>query len=277
MTSQACSGRMQVNLLGAWVDPVAPKDAIRLIMEWCSTRARQYVVTPNLDHCRLLQRNIELAAAYNQSGLAVADGWPLIAASRVTPYPLRQRVAGSDLVVPLCQAAARDGFSVFLLGSTSSVLNIAADKLRALAPGLKIAGFYAPPFGFEKDSGELEKINRLINEAQPHILFVALGAPKQELWMAASVPNLPIGAAIGIGGSLDFLAGNQRRAPLIFQRCGFEWFWRALEDPRRLGKRYLACIISLPELSLSHLKRHLFTKNGAVRQLAVSSPPGPMS
>ncbi len=267
MTSSGGAARVQVNLLGAWVDPVLPEDAIDQILNWCRTKTRKYIVTPNLDHCRLLRLDEKLSAAYNQSGLVVPDGWPLIAASRVTPYPIAKRVAGSDLIVPLCQRAAQGGYSVFLLGSTLEVLNAAADRLCAEAPGLKIAGVYAPPFGFEKDKNEVERINTHISSARPDILLVALGAPKQELWMASNVPNLPISAALGIGASLDFLTGKQRRAPGFFQALGMEWLWRALSNPRRLGKRYLACIVFLPGLSLSHLKRHLFTKQDAVRWL----------
>jgi N-acetylglucosaminyldiphosphoundecaprenol N-acetyl-beta-D-mannosaminyltransferase len=273
MSLQALPGRVQVSLLGAWVDPVAPKDAIQRILEWCSIGARQYVVTPNLDHCRLLRRNAKLAAAYNQSGMVIPDGWPLIAASRVTSYPLRRRVAGADLVIPLCKGAALSGFSVFLLGSTTEVLRIAAEKLRAEAPGLTVAGLHAPPLGFEADDREVKKINQLICEARPHIVLVALGAPKQELWMASNVPNLPIGAALGVGAALDFLAGRQRRAPRVFQALGLEWLWRALSDPHRLGKRYLACIVSLPALFLPHLRRHLLTKHNAIRRVNVPHLP----
>ena len=252
MTMSQQAVRVQVNLLGAWVDPVAREDAISRILEWCRTGVKHYVVTPNLDHCRMLRRDDRLAAAYNQSGLVIPDGWPLIAAS--------------------CQAAARGGFSVFFLGSTNDTLNGAADVLRSRAPGLKIAGLYSPPFGFHKDEAERDKINALITEARPDIVFVALGAPKQELWMSEHVPSLPIKAALGIGASLDFLAGKQHRAPSVVQAAGLEWLWRALSNPRRLGKRYLACIVSLPELFLDHLKRHLLTKHDTVRQLEAVQP-----
>lgn len=261
-----CASRIQVNLLGVWVDPVSPNEALEVMLDWCKSRARQYVVTPNLDHCRLLRSNRDFAAAYEKSGLVIPDGWPLVAASRITKCRIRRRVTGSDLIIPLCQSLALNGFSVFLLGSSPQVLRASAEKLKELASGLIISGAYSPPFGFENDKREVDAINRLITELRPHALIVALGAPKQELWMKAHVPNLPIGVAVGVGGTLDFLAGKQQRAPGIFQAVGFEWLWRAASSPRRLGPRYLLCLTLLPVLTIAHLKQHLITRHNTIRQ-----------
>jgi N-acetylglucosaminyldiphosphoundecaprenol N-acetyl-beta-D-mannosaminyltransferase len=252
----------RVYLLGAWVDPVDQDQALDEIMSWCRTEARQYVVTPNLDHCRLLRQNPAMAAAYDTAGLVLADGWPLVAASRMTAFPLRKRATGSDLILPLCRTAAQNGFSVFLLGSTDAVLAAVTEKFRTSFPELAIAGVYSPPFGFERDATELAKIDDMITRAKPHIVFVALGAPKQELWMAAHVSSLPIGGALGIGASLDFIAGTQRRAPAIVRHLAMEWAWRALSDPRRLMRRYVACVFVLPGLLLAHLRQHLILKDG---------------
>ena len=259
--------RTQINLLGAWVDSITHEEALETILMWCGTRARQYVVTPNLDHCRLLRGDCDFSSAYEQSGLSVPDGWPLVAASRITEYPIRRRVTGADLVIPLCRALAANSFSVFLLGSSHEVLKASSEKLLQAAPGLAIRGIYSPPFGFERDKRQLDIIAGLITEARPHAVIVALGAPKQELWMRSNVPNLPIGVAIGVGGTLDFLAGKQHRAPQIFQALGLEWLWRGLSDPWRLGRRYLKCLVLLPVLATAHLVRHLVTKRDAIRHI----------
>ena len=264
------SQRTQINLLGAWVDIVSPEETLEIMIDWCATRARQYVVTPNLDHCRLLRSNVDFADAYEQSGLSVPDGWPLVAASRVTKCHIKRRVTGSDLVIPLCRSLASKGFSIFLLGSSPEVLKASAEKLKEAAPGLIICGSHSPPLDFEKDKHQVDVIDRLITGLRPHALIVALGAPKQELWMRAHIPHLPIGVALGVGGSLDFLTGKQRRAPEIFQRLGFEWLWRAAHSPRRLGPRYLACLMLLPLLSIAHLNQHLITKHNTIRHRTVA-------
>lgn len=262
--------RTQVNLLGAWIDPLSPPEVVDLLVEWCKAGARRYVVTPNLDHCRRLRTNAKFAVACDRAGLSLPDGWPLVAASRVTGHRIERRVTGSDLVIPFCQALAENSLSVFLLGSSDEVLATSSKKLQEKAPGLVISGMYSPPFGFENDKQELEFINQFITEARPDALIVALGAPKQELWMKRHVHNLPIGVAIGVGGTLDFIAGKQNRAPQLMQQLGFEWLWRACSQPCRLGKRYLAGMAALPGLVMAHLYRHHIAKRDAVRHRPVS-------
>jgi N-acetylglucosaminyldiphosphoundecaprenol N-acetyl-beta-D-mannosaminyltransferase len=252
----------RVFLLGAWVDPIDQPQAIERILSWCAGRQRQYVVTPNLDHCRIVSQDQALADAYDKAGLVLADGWPLVAASYFTRFPLRRRVTGSDIILPLCRACAEKGYSVFLLGTTNQVLAVTSAALMKMVPGLTIAGMYSPPLGFERDAKELERINAAIKATSPHIVFAALGFPKQERWMASQVPSLSIGAALGIGAGLDFIGGKQRRAPGALRWLGLEWAWRAATDPQRLLKRYLLCIVAFPELFWKHLVRHLVRKEG---------------
>jgi len=258
--------RTQVNILGAWVDPISREEALKAVLAWCKACAQQYVVTPNLNACRLLRTNRNFATIYNDAGLSLPDGWSLVAASRLTRHPIRRRVTGSDFVVPLCQLLSENGFSVFLLGSSPEVLRLASKKLQDITNKHVIVGTYSPPFGFENDKLQIDFINNQIKRLRPHAVIVALGSPKQELWMASNVKQLPIGFAIGVGGTLDFLAGRQRRAPQIFQRAGLEWLWRGCTNPMRLGKRYLADAASLPLLLLSHMNRHFVSKRNAVRQ-----------
>lgn len=252
----------RVFLLGAWVNPLNRQQAIMRILSWCAARQQRYAVTPNLDHCRMLQFNPALAAAYDKASLVLADGWPLVAASWLTPHPLSRRVTGADIIIPLCEASAALGFSVFLLGTTDEVLATASTKLKAQIPGLQIAGTYSPPFGFERDEAEIDRINAEITSANPHVVFAAFGSPKQELWMSENVAKLPIGAALGVGAGIDFIAGEQRRAPALLRWLALEWAWRAVTEPKRLLKRYALCLAAFPGLCRMHWREHVVLGSG---------------
>jgi N-acetylglucosaminyldiphosphoundecaprenol N-acetyl-beta-D-mannosaminyltransferase len=249
----AAALRTQVNILGTWVDTMSREEVLELILAWCRARSQQYVVTPNLNACRLLP-----------------DGWPLVAASRLTRHPIKRRVTGSDIVIPLCKLLSKNGFSAFLLGSTPEVLESASQKIHSITDKQVIVGTYSPPFGFEHHKAQIDFINEQITRLKPHAVIVALGCPKQELWMASNVKHLPIGFAIGVGGTLDFIAGKQRRAPQIFQRAGLEWLWRGISNPMRLGKRYIADAANLPLLLFSHINRHIISRRNTVRQHQVA-------
>jgi exopolysaccharide biosynthesis WecB/TagA/CpsF family protein len=161
-------------------------------------------------------------------------------------------VTGSDLVIPLCRAAAREQFSVFLFGATFRTAAECARRLTSSIDGLCIAGIYSPPVGFEQDARESELAASVIETAAPDIVLVALGVPKQEIWAQKHMSRLKI-QAICVGASLDFLAGAQRRAPPVFRRSGFEWLWRVFTEPRRLGMRYLTILCWLPYLVTADL------------------------
>jgi N-acetylglucosaminyldiphosphoundecaprenol N-acetyl-beta-D-mannosaminyltransferase len=165
----------------------------------------------------------------------VPDGIGLVWASRWLGRPLRQRVSGSDLVPRLAALAAARGWSIFLLGAAPGVAGVAAAKLRAANPTLRIAGTYAG----SPSPDEEEAIVARIRAAAPQMLFVAYGAPAQDLWIARNLARLGVPVAIGVGGTLDFIAGTRRRAPAWVQRVGLEWLYRLWQEPRR-WRRMLA-------------------------------------
>jgi exopolysaccharide biosynthesis WecB/TagA/CpsF family protein len=181
----------------------------------------------------------------------VPDGRPMLWMARLHGVTLRL-VAGSDLVIPLCRAAAREQRSVFLFGATFETLAECGRMLNSSIEGLHIAGVYSPPFGFERDTSMCALAESAIRTAAPDIVFVALGVPKQEIWAQKHATKLDI-QAICVGAALDFAAGTQRRAPPIFRRIGFEWLWRALTEPSRLGIRYAMILCWLPFLVGSDL------------------------
>jgi N-acetylglucosaminyldiphosphoundecaprenol N-acetyl-beta-D-mannosaminyltransferase len=222
--------------------------AIGEILEWCDSGTSGVVVTPNLDHVLKLESHAGFRAAYERARMVLADGAPLVWASRLigTPVP---HVPGSDLIQPLCAAAAARGHSVFLLGTTLDALAKAARRLVRDNPGLVIAGVYSPPFGFEKSPAELALIDEVINVARPNIVLAALGAPKQEIWASTAIDRIDANAVLCIGAGLDFIAGSLKRAPRAVRAAGLEWLWRALSEPRRLGRRYLKILLHVPVLA----------------------------
>ncbi len=216
----------------------------------------RYVVTPNVDHVVKLQSLPAMQAAYQAASLVVADGWPLVAASRWLGQPLPERVAGSDLVPELLTAGNQlPGFRVFLLGGEPGVGERAADRIASRWPHVSVAGISSPPPGFEEDMAETEQVINTINRTAPHLLVVGLGAPKQEIWLLRHAARIHVPVAIAAGATIDFLAGVQTRAPRWIQRLRLEWLFRLASDPRRLAGRYAQDAIVFPRLVVSEWRR----------------------
>jgi N-acetylglucosaminyldiphosphoundecaprenol N-acetyl-beta-D-mannosaminyltransferase len=230
----------RINVCGAGVDPCGMAEAVRRIVERAEKGGPPaLVVTPNAHHVALLQDVAEFRAVYRSAWLSVPDGMSLVWASRLLGTPLPEKVSGIDLFVQVCAAAAGTGLRIFLLGGRPGAADEAARVVEARFPGLRIAGTYCPPLGFEEDAEEGERALVAVRDAAPHILFVALGAPKQELWMYENRERLGVPVSLGVGATFDFVAGMIRRAPKWMQNNGMEWLYRAGTEPRRLGKRYL--------------------------------------
>jgi exopolysaccharide biosynthesis WecB/TagA/CpsF family protein len=212
------------------------------------------VFTMNLDHVVKIRRNAVFAAAYQRAGLILPDGFPIVLAGRLQGVAA-QRATGADLILPLCRAAARDGLPIALVGSTAEALAGAARRLELEAPSLRVVARIAPPHGFDALSADADSTIREIRASGARICFLAFGAPKQELLADRAASQLPDVAFLCIGAGLDFLAGEQRRAPLFFQKTGLEWVWRLALAPRRLGARYLACLGVLPSVLVGAVAR----------------------
>jgi N-acetylglucosaminyldiphosphoundecaprenol N-acetyl-beta-D-mannosaminyltransferase len=198
-----------------------------------------WLVNPNIDVLRQVDRDPELRALVGRASLVVADGAPVEWAARLAGRPLPPRVPGSRLIWSLSAAAAAAGCSVFLLGGAPGVADRAAVELVARAPGLKVAGTHCPPFGFETDPAAGAAVSSALVEAYPDIVFCGLGFPKQERLMDRLAGEFPRSWFIGSGASITFAAGDVARAPAWMQRAGFEWVFRLVTEPRRLARRYL--------------------------------------
>lgn len=198
-----------------------------------------YVVTPNVDHIVQLEKDEELKRVYENASLILTDGKPLIWISNWYKTPIKEKISGSDLFPRVCELAAKKGYTMYLLGAAEGVADKAAKNLMDKYKGLNIVGTYSPPFGFEKDKVELKKIERQIQEVHPDILIVGLGCPKQEKYMYHHCKELDVPISFGLGASIDFEAGNIKRAPRWMSEHGLEWLYRITQDPKRLAKRYL--------------------------------------
>jgi N-acetylglucosaminyldiphosphoundecaprenol N-acetyl-beta-D-mannosaminyltransferase len=198
-----------------------------------------WILTPNLDHLRMLQDDVPMRACYREADLVVADGMPLVWASRLQCTPLPGRVAGSDLIWSLSGLAAAAGRSVYLLGGDPGTAEDSAARLRERHPGLVVAGTFCPVPGFERRPGGVEDVVARLVAARPDVVFVALGTPKQELLIGRMRSCLPAAWWMGVGISFSFVAGRVRRAPPWVRALGVEWLHRLFQEPGKLAGRYL--------------------------------------
>lgn len=240
MKSQLPSA-VPVKLFGATIDALRMPEAIDRLWSWIAgdSRACRFVVTPNVDHAVMLSESEALRAVYADAAMVLADGWPVVSASRLLRCPVPERVAGSDLVPALLASASNDRpLSVFLLGGMPGVAEQAATNIARQWPAAQVVGTYSPPYGFEQDDAENDRIVQRINAAEPDVLVLGLGAPKQELWIHRHRHRLQVKAALCVGATIDFLAGEKQRAPHWARRLNLEWLHRLVSEPKRLARRY---------------------------------------
>jgi exopolysaccharide biosynthesis WecB/TagA/CpsF family protein/anti-anti-sigma factor len=230
------STRLPVTLLGVAFDNLTLRETVERIEAMITSRLPHYVATANVDFLALARRDMELQHILLNAPLILCDGTPLVWASRLFGNALPERVAGADVVPELIRLAAQKNYRLFFLGTTEEANTRAIAKLRQEFPALQIS-FYSPPFRplLEKDN---EDIIRRIRTAKPDMLFVAFGCPKAEKWIATHYRDLGVPVAMGVGATIDFLAGRVKRAPLWMQCSGAEWIYRLSQEPRRLLKRY---------------------------------------
>jgi N-acetylglucosaminyldiphosphoundecaprenol N-acetyl-beta-D-mannosaminyltransferase len=198
-----------------------------------------WVVTPNIDICRILMRDPAQRGLVAAASLRVPDGVPLLWAARLRGEPLVERVAGASLIFSLTEAAARHGRSIYLLGGKPGVPERAGERLRRQYPGLVVAGADSPPYGFETTAEGVDRVQRRLAAAAPDIVYVGLGFPKQERLIARLAPLFPTTWFVACGAAIPIAAGVARRAPRWMQHSGLEWLFRLAQEPHRLFRRYL--------------------------------------
>jgi exopolysaccharide biosynthesis WecB/TagA/CpsF family protein len=252
MGMQTKTGEPALARIDGWgINVASPAAAVSQIVAAARRSEPFAVVTLNLDHIVKLRSDAEFRRAYETARFVTADGAP-IAALAARQYAGVERTTGADLVMPLCGAAAREKLPVYLFGTSSGVLATAGTALvEATGHTLDIAGSDAPPHGFDPRGPEADRAIDRIAASGARLCFVALGAPKQEIFSARAVERGVNVGFVCIGAALDFLAGRQRRAPAVMRRYGFEWLWRLGTDPRRLGGRYARCALVLGDLVIA--------------------------
>lgn len=228
----------RIDVLGIGINAVNPEQAIAEVAGWIRRRERQYVNVCTVHTIMECQNDGRLRRIVNSSGLSTPDGMPLVWLSRLHGFPTAARVYGPDLMLAVCDRGQTAGYRHFFYGGAPGIAERLADRLQQRYPRLIVAGTYAPPF---RPAGTVEepRVLEAIDAARPDIVWVGLGTPKQDYWVADHRPLLESPVLIAIGAAFDFHAGVLRQAPRWMQRSGLEWSFRLAQEPRRLAYRYL--------------------------------------
>lgn len=211
------------------------------------------LATLNLDHMVKLRSDQAFRQAYQAHALISADGMPIVWIARFCGHKIT-RVAGADIILPLLELAQSQAYKVAFIGTQDHVLATVSEKLTLKLPHLNIAMMKAPSMGFDPTGEEARDFGEALAKAQVDLCFCALGAPKQEIFAHFARNLSPATGFVGIGAGLDFIAGQQSRAPLFVQKTGLEWFWRLCRDPKRMAMRYLRCAAILPRCVMDTIR-----------------------
>lgn len=226
------------NVLGVGVSALNLPQASTLVLEAKHGAPRGYICCGTAHGLTEARRDPALRAAFNGAWLTTPDGMPLVWLGRAAGHAAIGRVYGPDLLLAACDAGRAQGTRHYFFGGVPGVATALAEKLRARFPGLEVAGTTTPPFR-PLLPGEFKRLQDDIARTRADIVWVGLGTPKQEKFMAAHAAELAAGVLIGVGAAFDFHSGRVRQAPRWVQRSGFEWIFRLATEPRRLGPRYL--------------------------------------
>lgn len=225
-------------LLNTYVNNMNMKEAVQAIDTMIEAGEKSYIVAINVDVVMKIEKDPYLKEIADNADIVIVDGKPLIWISKWHKRPVKAKISGSDLIPLLCKRAAKKGYPIFIIGGKDGIAQQAKKNLEMELPGINIVGTYAPPFGFEKDEEELDRINKMISKAHPDLLITCFGCPKQEKWIYENYEKYNAKVSICAGASVDFLAGNVNRAPKWMSDCGLEWFYRFTQEPKRMFKRY---------------------------------------
>ena len=259
--SDAILDKKGCRILGIPFDLINFDDVIHMIEQWRRSGQQHYVTLTNPHSVLLCHRNEQMKRATLEAGLTLPDGMGIILAARFLGYPHFGRVDGPTLMLHLCDIGRKCGYRHFFYGGAQNVADRLAERLLNLYPGLQIAGTYSPPFREVADE-DTEIVNR-INEANPDVVWVGLGAPKQEQWMALHLGRIHATAMIGVGAAFDFHSGNVKWSPKWVRKLGLEWAYRLAQNPRRMWRRnFIDTPLFLSKIVIERLK--MICSNGSI-------------
>lgn len=225
-------------LLNTYINNVSMDETIHAVEAMIEQGKKSYIVPINVDVVMKIEQDAYLKKIVDQADMVLIDGKPLVWISKIHKRPVKAKISGSDLVPIICKDAAEKEYTIFIIGGKDGVAEKAKESLEKKFPEIKVVGTYAPPFGFEKNKNELDKINKMISRVHPDLLIVCFGCPKQEKWVYENYQKYDAKVSICAGATVDFLAGNINRAPKWMSDHGLEWFYRFTQEPKRLFKRY---------------------------------------
>ena len=221
---------MKTDILGVGFDTLSPEEMVHTAASLIEAGGFHYAVTPNPEFLLAAQKNEAFRTVLNQADLSMPDGIGVVYASKILGRPLNGRVPGIDFADGLMAGMAQHGKRLFLLGSKPGIAEMASVNLRQRHPGLTVCGTHD---GYFKEDAP---VIQAVREAEPDVVLVCLGAPKQELWMAQNGPATGAKFMVGLGGALDVFAGQTERAPEAWQKAGMEWLYRLIKDPKRINR-----------------------------------------
>ncbi len=227
----------RVNILGVGISAVNLAETVHQIDTWVGNKSRHYVNVCTVHTVMECRRNPELRKMVNKSALATPDGMPLVWLCHVYGHKDVSRVYGPDLMLAFCEYAVEKGYRHYFYGGAPGVAKELSSRMTSHYPGLCVVGSYSPPF---RPAGSMEEpaVIELINSVSPDVVWVGLGTPKQDFWVAQHRPLLNAPVLIAVGAAFDIHAGTVPQAPVWMQRHGLEWFFRLIQEPRRLAYRY---------------------------------------
>ena len=241
-------------LLNTYVNSISMEEAIDKICRLVEEKKKSYVVAVNTDVIIRIENDEYLKKIADEAELTLVDGKPLIWISNWLKRPVKEKISGSDLIPKLCQVASEKGYSIFIVGGKDGVADRAKTNLERTFAKIEIVGTYSPPFGFENDEDELKRINQKLCDTGPDIVIACFGCPKQEKWIYKNYMKYDGTVSICAGATVDFLAGSIKRAPKWMSNHGLEWFYRFLQEPKRMFKRYFVDDIKIFRLAWKYRK-----------------------
>ncbi len=228
----------RIPFMNTYIDNLTAAEAKIVVDQLIQSGGTHYVVTPNSDIVVKMQDDEELRTICNNADLILTDGQIVVKLSKYLGNPIKERVCMTDFVWDVCDLAVEKNYKIFLFGGKEDVLEKATSVIKEKYPTINIVDSYSPPFGFENDNKQLEEANERIKNSKADILIVFLGCPKQEKFIYNNKDKYSIPISFTMGGCVDFIGGSVKRAPKWMQDVGLEWFYRFLQEPKRMFKRY---------------------------------------